>query len=243
MSVTETVATQCDNMRGRRIARDIVVRLIGAGAGHCYRPECSTGFLWHELEDGRAIKLAEVAHIVAAGLTGPRSDTSAADEVLAAFDNLILLCPVCHLIVDRAADVYTVEVLQGWKVAHEARVSDLWGIRAYTDRRELSRDVRMLMEESGAIWQTYGPESTAADEYIVDVADAWRREVVARILPNNARIVRLLNANVHLLREDEVRTVARFKMHADALVARHLGGVVNQAAPRYPADMEQLLVD
>src|SRR5665647_1827404 len=67
-----------------------------------YRPECPTGFLWYELEDGSAIKLAQVAHIVAASTQGPRAGPGATDDSLTSIKNLVLLCPTCHVLVDRA---------------------------------------------------------------------------------------------------------------------------------------------
>lgn len=216
------------------------MRLIGAGAGHCYRPECATGFLWHELENGTAIKLAEVAHIVAASEEGPRGSEQIEEPELVAFENLMLLCPTCHLIVDRAPEVFTVDALRSWKESHESRVADLWGIRRYADRAGLRRELIPLLEENRQIWATYGPESEYGMLLITDVSDTWRSDVVSRILPNNARILRLLDANIHLLHPAEIATAERFRLHARALEGRHLGGVVNPAAPRFPTPMNTI---
>ncbi|WP_147315384.1 HNH endonuclease [Asanoa ferruginea] len=242
--MTEVVVSGCAGARGRRIRRETVVRLIASGAGYCYKPDCPVGFLWQELDDGTVVKLAEVAHIVAAGEDGPRGDAAAKDEDLTSFANLLLLCPNCHSVVDRAPNQYPVETLQQWKQQHEDRIRDVLGLRSYSDRGTLRRDVGLLLSENSAIWDMYGPESEAALRGLgLNTSAAWRREVLLRILPNNTRIIRLLEANLALLHRDELETLAAFRLHARGLEDRHLGGVVNPVAPRFPRAMNDILVD
>ncbi|MET8154094.1 HNH endonuclease [Actinoplanes sp. NPDC049668] len=243
--MTEVIASRCKKgVRGRSIRRETVVRLIASGAGHCYKPDCPIGFLWHELDDGRAVKLAEVAHIVAAGQEGPRADVDASDDELTSFANLLLLCPNCHTVVDATPDAFPVETLQEWKRRHESRIREALGLRSYGDRRTLRRDVELILNENKAIWRTYGPESEAAlHGFGSNTIGAWQAEVIQRILPNNSRVVRLLEANLELLRPDELETLTEFRIHARGLEDRHLGGVVNPAAPRFPKQMEIVLSD
>lgn len=221
-----------------------MVRLIAAGAGYCYKPACPIGSLWHELDDGRAVKLAEVAHIVAAGENGPRSSASATEGELTSFHNLILLCPTCHTIVDAAPDLYPVATLKAWKDLHELRIKQVLGIQTYESRAELRRSVELSLEENRQIWETYGPESESANAGLFsDASAAWRREVVAHILPNNSRILRLLESNQALLNEQERRVIVRLRMHVRAMEDRHLGGIINPAAPRFPRELNTLLRD
>ncbi|WP_374198107.1 HNH endonuclease [Micromonospora sp. PLK6-60] len=238
------VSSRCAPNRGRKISRETVVRLIAAGAGYCYKPACPIGSLWHELEDGRAVKLAEVAHIVAAGEGGPRSDVEATEAELTSFQNLILLCPNCHSIVDAAPSLYPVSLLKEWKDSHEARVREILGIQTYGTRAELRRSLDPYLSENRQIWETYGPDSEAANRTLFsDVSAAWRREVVARVLPNNARMLRLLEANQALLNEQERPVVTRLRMHVRSMEDRHLGGIINPAAPRFPIELNNLLRD
>jgi hypothetical protein len=227
--------------RGRKIARDTVVRLVGAGAGCCYRPECPTGFLWHVVADEPTVGLAEVAHIVAASAKGPRADPDASEAILTGIDNLLLLCPTCHTLIDKAPDFYTTELIQQWKASHEQRVRDIWEVRTYADKTSARRELVRLLGENREIWATYGPESKHGELVVTDVSAVWRAEVVRRVIPNNAHALRLLEANSHLLNDAELATVTRFRLHADGLTARHLGGVVNPAAPRFPVEVDSLL--
>ncbi|GAB3360008.1 HNH endonuclease [Amycolatopsis echigonensis] len=210
------------------------MRLVGAGAGWCYRPECTTGSLWHVLEDKTAVKLAEVAHIVAASSDGPRADSGAQEEVLASFDNLLLLCPNCHTIVDKAHASFPVELMQEWKRSHEARVRGVLEIKRFSTRGELNVAIYSLLLDNRAIWRQYGPDSASGQLIITDVSDVWRSKVFTEIIPNNLKIVKLLEANSDHLAPNELDVVAQFRLHAAALEERHLSGVINQAAPRFP---------
>lgn len=241
----EFVPLTCEHpgRRGRRIPRDVIVQLVARGAGFCYRPECPTGFLWHELEDGTAVKLAQVAHVVAASPQGPRANPDAPDDALTSIRNLVLLCPTCHVIVDHAPGEFPVERIDQWKREHEARVAAVWGIRRFANRTELHGAVQALLNENHAIWSTYGPESEAAASLAPDAPAAWRREMVRTVIPNNARILRLLDENTLLLSESEAKVVAQFRLHAKSLEDRHLSGVTNSAAPRFPPAMNVLLND
>ncbi|MGW3897419.1 hypothetical protein ACWD6L_19720 [Micromonospora profundi] len=185
-----------------------------------------------------------MAHIVAAGESGPRNDVDATEAELTSFQNLILLCPNCHSIVDAAPSLYPVGLLKEWKDSHEVRVREALGIRIFETRAELRRALDIYLSENRQIWETYGPDSDAANRVLFsDVSAVWRREVVARVLPNNALVLRILEANRGLLGEQERPVVARLRMHVRSMEDRHLGGVVNPAAPRFPQELNNLLRD
>jgi hypothetical protein len=236
--MVESVVSRCGRSRGRRIPRDTVVRLVGAAAGHCERPGCPTGFLWHELADGSAVRLGEVAHIVAASAEGPRGDAESDDRDLVAYGNLMFLCPTCHTIVDGAPEEYTAEILTRWKTDHEVRLSEILGVARYETRDQARAHLVPLLEENRIVWERYGPESREA--WKPEMPAMWSTEVKDVILPNNARISRLLEVNTHLLRPDEQRTVAEFRAHSRGLEQRHLANVINPAAPRFPKPLNRV---
>lgn len=238
--MTRTVTSRCKANRGRKILQDTVMRLIGAGAGWCYKPDCPTGSLWHVFEDNTAVKLAEVAHIVAASNHGPRANTNATEEKLTDFSNLILLCPTCHTIVDRAPQKFTVDLMGQWKTLHEEKVRDTLKIRPFTTRKELNVAISGILLKNRLIWQQYGPDSPSGQSLITDVSDTWRRKVLTEVIPGNNRISKLLEANSHLLESEELEVIASFSLHVTALEDRHIGGIINQAAPRFPARMNDI---
>lgn len=216
------------------------MRLIGAGAGWCYKPDCQTGSLWYLLDDNTAVKLAEVAHIVAASDHGPRADVDATDEDLVSFNNLILLCPTCHTIVDKAPHSFTVETMQQWKAQHEEIIRNALEIRPFATRNELNAAICGILLSNRLIWQQYGPDSPSGQLLITDVSDVWRRKVLTEIIPNNQKISRIIEANEILMSTEELPAVAEFRLHVAALEDRHLGGEINPAAPLFPIVMNDL---
>lgn len=72
--------------------------------------------------------MAQKAHIYAFSAAGPRGKQDIQPELLNKFENLILVCPTCHLLIDRNPDRYTAAIVQQWKTAHELRVEVVTGI-------------------------------------------------------------------------------------------------------------------
>jgi len=233
-----SVRLKCPAARGRRVQHRVVLRLVGAAGGWCEKPDCPTGFLWHALPDGDAVRVAEVAHIVAASDAGPRGDAEAPDEELLAFDNLILLCPTCHTIIDGSPEHYPVETVRGWKADHEGRLHALLGVQVYETRAEARARLMLWLAENRAVWELYGPDSPNSAD--LETAGSWQREVQEVVMPNNTRISALVEANVHLLSENEPAVFGLFEAHRRGLEARHLGVDVGVAAPRFPNAVENL---
>ncbi|MHB8087678.1 MAG: phosphorylase family protein, partial [Anaerolineaceae bacterium] len=67
--------------------------------------------------------LGEMCHINAASSGGPRYDPAKVDSGQSESDNLIILCPTHHSLVDQDQTTYTAEVLRQMKVQHETRVA------------------------------------------------------------------------------------------------------------------------
>jgi hypothetical protein len=232
---------KCSKARGRRVKDKVVLRLVGAAGGWCEKPDCSTGSLWHELPDGDAVRLAEVAHIVAASNEGPRGDEDVDTEDLVGFDNLILLCPNCHTIVDRAPEDFPIERMRQWKSEHEARLRSLLGVKAFDTRSEALVELRRLLAPGRVVHATYGPGSPASRQ--PESAGTWRREVAEVILPNNTKVSALFEVNAGLLRAEEFAVVGEFETHRRGLEARHLGVDVGVAAPQFPTAVENVFSD
>ena len=63
--------------------------------------------------------VGEICHIVAKEDTGPRADPCMSQSDRDSFDNLIILCPTHHTLIDRDTFTYTVENLKLIKNRHE----------------------------------------------------------------------------------------------------------------------------
>jgi len=93
--------------------------LWSLSGGLCAFPDCRTLCVAPASSVEAAVPLGEQAHIVAHSDVGPRSDPSYPEEKRATYENLILLCPTHHTLVDKQPNTFTVADLRAWKSNHE----------------------------------------------------------------------------------------------------------------------------
>jgi hypothetical protein len=105
-----------------RKIRDLTRLLLFVRAGgRCEFDGCNRYLLEHHLTLTQG-NFGELAHIVAFSAQGPRGGEEPRPTDINNVDNLMLLCPSCHkLIDDRPAD-FTREALERHKSAHEDRI-------------------------------------------------------------------------------------------------------------------------
>lgn len=107
----------------RQIQPKDVKILWGLAAGRCSFPGCRRVCVEEGTTSDPPVVVGEMAHIVAHGKSGPRADLSYAGESNG-HENLVLLCPTHHSVVDKQPNSYTVETLRAWKAAHELWVRE-----------------------------------------------------------------------------------------------------------------------
>lgn len=116
-------------VKSRDISRSVEAMLWGIAAGRCQFNGCNRP-LWKSPITQEPVNLAEKAHIYAFSAAGPRGNKGIDAKRLNMLENLILVCDICHKTIDKnwSGSRYTVEQLQQWKAAHEARVARVTGI-------------------------------------------------------------------------------------------------------------------
>lgn len=214
------------------------LRLFSDAAGHCQKPDCLNALFPVELGGDKHI--AEMAHVIPHGQTGPRhEDRPGGDFDPDAFENLILLCPTCHTKVDKDPDGFPRSILLRWKQNHLANLAAKQGIRTYDDRAEVRAAIAGVMSENKAIWDKFAPEHGSEFEYDPEseAAKAWIQRMRSVILPNHYRAQAIIQANLGLATEDERRTFAEYQEHVRGLSERHVCGVAGRAI-RFPKAME-----
>ncbi len=72
----------------------------------------------------------------AANDDGPRANVALSEEERGAFENLILLCSLCHTIIDKAPEVYSDLIIFGWKRTHADKLRSLFGVTCFRSRSE-----------------------------------------------------------------------------------------------------------
>jgi len=217
------------------------LRLFADSGGFCQNPKCLRSLF---IDAGtQKLHIAEMAHIFAATDHGPRAMPALLATDRGAYENLVLLCPSCHTITDKAEDVYPDDLIRNWKHEHKARIAAAFGAIYYADRRLVRRVIEPLLSENKAIFDTYGPNQDYRTNPESDMALVWQRKVLSHILPNNYKLLAVLDANRTHLMANEREILERFRQHVDDLEQRHIGGSPASIGTTFPEATSMLLED
>jgi hypothetical protein len=216
------------------------IRLFSDSGGHCQKPDCLADLF---LEIGNTnIHIAEMAHVFSASNEGPRADATLSREERGAYENLILLCVKCHTIIDKAPDEFPDRLLAEWKRSHKQRIDEAFGVLTYTTRREARVAIEPLLEENHYVFNKYGPETDERYNPESDMPLLWKQKILTKLLPNNRRLLRLLDRNRRHLRPDEFKLLEAFRQHVDDFEKKHLEPDLPSGS-RFPAELEGILYD
>lgn len=215
-------------------------RLFAASAGYCQNPSCYNVLFVDAA--GKSIHMAEMAHVFAANDQGPRAKPGLSRAERGAFENLVMLCANCHTKVDKAPHAFPDDVMLKWKREHGNKLQGLFGAVRFDDRLTAFQVVEPLLAQNHAIFCQYGPHIEAANNPESGAAEQWKRKMLTRILPNSRRMLAIVDANRHLLRDDEKATLEQFRQHIDDLEAFHIEGSKEDAS-RFPAGFANILKD
>ncbi|MCF2523624.1 HNH endonuclease [Bradyrhizobium sp. G127] len=216
------------------------LRLFADSGGYCQRPDCANRLF---VDTGsKNIHLAEMAHIIAASGDGPRGDASVSQEDKGAYGNLILLCANCHTMVDKVPEDFPDALMQDWKRKHVERIAALFGAFEYSDRATARKALEPALAENRAIFEKYGPDNDYRENPESDDAKAWQRKMRSIILPNNRKVLAILDANRRHLNKGESGVLEAFRQHVDDLEVKHLGEGGN-VAQRFPNGMNKILLE
>ena len=217
------------------------LRLFAASAGFCQRPDCQRRLFVDT--DSRNLHIAEMAHVFAANNKGPRANVELTEDERGAYENLILLCPSCHSIIDKAPDDFPDDLLVEWKRSHVERIAAAFGAVEYSGRQAAREAIEPALAENRLIFEEYGPENEYQFDPESEFAQVWQRKVRSRVLPNNRKVLAILDANRCHLRGEELTTLEQFRQHIDDLEARHLGEDVVAVGRRFPDGMQTILAE
>ncbi len=226
----------------KTIRAETKLRLFSESAGHCQKPDCLARLFPIEMGGDRHI--AEMAHVIPHGETGPRHGERPSKGFEAdSFENLLLLCPTCHTIVDKDPDGYSRSTLLSWKENHLNALAHHQGIRAYEERSQVRHAVLAAMAENKAIWKELAPSDGSSFEYDPEseTAKTWIQRMRGVVLPNHFRILAIIEANRHHMTGTEPQTFARYQEHVRGLSQRHICSVAGGAI-RYPEEMDGIFV-
>jgi hypothetical protein len=216
------------------------LRLFADSGGYCQNPNCLTS-LFREIGD-RQIHIAEMAHVFSASNIGPRANERLSEEERGAYENLILLCPNCHTIIDKAEEEYSDSTILEWKCAHRKKIAEQFSVIEYPSRNSVRSVIQPKLQENRAIFLRYGPETDERFNPESSLPGMWRRKIQNTILPNNRYLLHVLDANRKHLKDKELETLEDFRQHVDDFEAYHLG-ICDEHGSRFPMEIDQILGD
>lgn len=103
--------------------------LFATCMNECAHPDCTTPIIQPKTELSDAAVIGHIAHIFAASNDGPRGKASLSEADRNLPDNLLLLCPTHHSVVDKQHETYPAAMLLGWKSSHERKFQDSLGAK------------------------------------------------------------------------------------------------------------------
>jgi hypothetical protein len=125
------------------ISQKDIKLLWGKAASRCAFPDCRIQLTQNSEATSSSIPFGEQAHIVAKEPNGPRGASILTPEERDSYDNLILLCPNHHTIIDKNPEDFPVEKLHSLKTAHE-----FWVEQTLSHRWDLNQQARDLIYTS-----------------------------------------------------------------------------------------------
>lgn len=213
------------------------LRLFADSGGYCQRPNCRRRLFSDE--GGKDYHIAEMAHIFAATNEGPRADTALSESERSAYENLILLCPNCHTEIDKAPDIFTDQMITEWKNSHVLTIKNILGVAQLSSRDDARNFIKPILRANKLIFEQFGPDNDYSANPEAEEAYVWKRKMLSQIIPNNRKMILFIDANLHLIKDDEHETVELFRQHVDDLIHRHIGDNENVAS-RFPSEMNNL---
>jgi hypothetical protein len=194
-------------------------KLFANSAGFCQNPDCNQPLFKSFTKS--EISIAEIAHIISVGKAARGSGKLSALEK-GGYDNLILLCPNCHTTIDKAEPDFPEGLILSWKMQHESRIREVFGITTFFSRAQAREAIEPLFRENKFIFDQYGPLTQQQFNPESNVPKIWMRKIREFIIPNNRKIVKIINQNRQLLNELELQTFEQFKQHVDDFESKHL---------------------
>jgi len=195
------------------------IKILWANAGgRCSFEGCPERLCGQEAAGRAPYTLGQMAHIKGdkpgSSRHDPAQDAAERDD----YQNLILLCPTHHTLIDRSENesVYTVEVLHAMKAEHEA------GILARLDQAEtpnkqvVAQEIVGLLEQNRQSWAQFGPQSELArsQPFSEEAYEVWVSERLSVIVPNNRKIAAAVAENEAVFALSDLEVLESFSLHA-----------------------------
>jgi len=219
--------------------------LWSAAGGFCAFPGCRERLTFSEAGEFAPYTLGEMAHICGDEPGASRHDTNQTPKERDDYQNLILLCPNHHALIDRPENEtrFPVALLHSFKNDHEAFVLERLRPELSDDKRGIAREISPLLAENHQAWLNYGPMSELARKNPHnDAAFAvWESERLGTIVPNNRRIAEILADGGRAFTPAEQAIIAEFRLHVRSYERWVVDEISYQGVIRFPVAFADLI--
>jgi hypothetical protein len=222
------------------ISSKIQKLLYFSSGGFCQNPGCNNE-LYKFFESGCVTNIEELAHVIGQSKKGPRGNADLDLALRDEFNNIILLCPTCHTIIDKNPEEFPIEVLLKWKKDHINKIKSCFIEPLYNSRGELRRVLDKLSIQNRIVFEQYGPYSENYNNILTDIDKIWRKKAIEVIVPNNKKILKLLDTNIHLINENEFIIIEMFREHVREFEYNQISNEPNPYAPIFPKEINNIL--
>ena len=89
--------------------------LFALSGNQCAFPGCTNYIVEPATEQSDAAVIVQQSHIYAISNAGPRGTSELTEKELNSHENLLLLCPTHHVLVDAQPETYTAKKLKKWE--------------------------------------------------------------------------------------------------------------------------------
>ncbi len=221
------------------ISTKVQRKLLAASGGFCGNPSCHCN-LFDFFETGQVKNIEELAHRIGQKAEGPRGDNDLPLSERDVFDNIILLCPTCHTIIDKNPGLYPIDTIKKWKREHQQSIEDLFITPKFDTREKARKYLKPILMENKAIFDKFGPYSDNAVNNPMTTELEWERQSLQKLIPNNRKIESVIAQCFDLLSEEEKKLFIQFKLHREGFEYNKLSGDVNATVPTFPVGFENI---
>ena len=105
-----------------RIYAQKTLKILFALSGNeCAAPGCTVSVVISATDKSKAQIMGNICHIYSFAENGPRGKAGLTEKDINSHENLIVLCPNHHTVVDRQHETYPASTLRKWKETHEGK--------------------------------------------------------------------------------------------------------------------------
>jgi hypothetical protein len=226
------------------ITQKAIKILWANAAGRCSFSDCKQRLCFGEVGEAACYIIGEMAHICGEQSGSNRHNPLQTPTERDAYDNLILLCPNHHSLIDKPENEkeFTVELLQSMKKQHECFVSGLLDKPLFRNKHDVACYLYPLMKENHEVFINFGPHSEIARRNPESDAHAvWLLERLTTIIPNNRRMLGIADTFCNLFGPSEQQTLVKFSLHVRSYERWVRDEISYEGVRRFPVEFDALV--